>query len=231
MFDSFLKKIIAFTLCYFVEFNIQAESLNKENIEKVLFTYALQNGGSSHFRVQLDHWPSHWNSENNVEIMVKSFEKLPNTSRFIAEIQHGLNTKKISGSMIEQVSIPVLKATSTGGTEITKEMIRMENVDQSFVKSQTVTSPDFLIGQKIKMQKTVQSNQPISSNDLERNEIIKKGDVITIQWRDDNLTISLPGTAIKAGAKGDIVPFELTSKKKINARIMNENQAISGSNI
>lgn len=231
MFDNFLKKMVAFVICYFIEFSVNADPLNRENIEKALFIHVLQSNLTENFRVQLDHWPSSWNSGKSNEIVIKSFEKVPNTQKFIAEIQHETAVKKITGMIIDQVSIPVLKVTSTGGTEVTKEMIRMENFDQNFIKSNTITSPEFLVGQKVKMQKTVQSNKPVSSDDIERNEIIKKGDVITVHWRDENLTISLPATATKAGAKGDIVPFELSSKKKINARILSANQALSGSSI
>ncbi len=228
MLDSTLKKIMAFMICYCVEFNIQANSLNKENIEKTIFAHALQSSNAGNFRVKLDHWSTNWNSVDNHEIIVKSFEKIHNTQRFLAEIQHGKTNKKVSGFIIEQVLLPVLKVTSSGGTEITKEMIAIQNFDQSFVQAQTITSVDYLLGQKIKIQRSLKSNKPIALSDLERNEIIKKGDVITIHWQDSNLTISLPATAIKSGAKGDIIPFELSSKKRINARIINENQALSG---
>ncbi|MBA4249355.1 MAG: flagella basal body P-ring formation protein FlgA [Candidatus Puniceispirillum sp.] len=229
MLDSTLKKIMAFLICYCVEFNIQADPLNKENIEKIIFAHALQSSNMGNFRIQLDTWPSNWNSLDNDEIIVKSFKKINNTQRFLAEIQHGKTSKKVYGVIIEQVPLPVLKITSSGGTEITKEMISIENFDQRFVDGQTVTSADYLLGQKIKMQRSLKANKPISSNDLERNEIIKKDDVVTIDWKYSNLTISIPAKALKSGAKGDIIPFEVSSKKRIKARIINENQALSGS--
>jgi flagella basal body P-ring formation protein FlgA len=81
-------------------------------------------------------------------------------------------------------------------------------------------SVDDVVGKKARL--TFRANQPIRSDQLERQPLIKSGQMVTIIAENEVVKISVAGKARSSGAEGDSIRVQnLTSLKEIPARVIN----------
>jgi flagella basal body P-ring formation protein FlgA len=94
---------------------------------------------------------------------------------------------------------------------------KREIAQNSHLAARTI---DDVIGKKARI--TFRSNQPIRADQLERQPLIKSGQMVTIVAENDIIKISVAGKARSSGAEGDSIRVQnLTSLKEIPARVIN----------
>jgi flagella basal body P-ring formation protein FlgA len=94
---------------------------------------------------------------------------------------------------------------------------KREITQSSHLSARTI---DDVVGKKTRT--TLRANQPIRSDQLERQPLIKSGQMVTIIAENSIMRVTVAGKARSSGAEGDSIRVQnLTSLKEIPARVIN----------
>ena len=92
--------------------------------------------------------------------------------------------------------------------------------DVGSVQGRYLAKVDDAIGKKARS--SLKANVPIKSEQLEKNPIIKSGQMVTIVAENERMRVTVTGKAKSAGSFGDtIIVQNLSSLKEMSARIIN----------
>lgn len=105
------------------------------------------------------------------------------------------------------------------GSIITADDIKTEKFPANRIKNRHIKNKNDIIGKSAK--RALVANIPVSKRDIEIPKIIKKNEIINIQFKVPGLSLRTKGKALNDGAKGDeITIMNLKSKRKIQAIVI-----------
>jgi flagella basal body P-ring formation protein FlgA len=219
-------KVVTFLLAFFVEIDIQAESLSKETVEKAVYNEVLQKINNVDFRIQVDTWQQNWDSKNDANLAISNISLLSDNKRFKATLTHGAVTKTVAGAVVRLIQLPVLEEAASGDTLISANHIRMQAFDENMAKGDVAISNKELSGFKVRKGRLIKANTPIRKSDIERPLAIKKGDTIRVAYIDPTFEVSTVALAKSDASIGDTVTLEVGTKKNIvQAIVVHEGRA------
>jgi len=130
----------------------------------------------------------------------------------------------LAGTMEPTLDIPVLNKPIHAGDAIKKEDIKSAKFSSKSLPKGTVRDPEELIGSKPKAG-MLKSNVPIKSSELDRAKDVKKGALVNILFKSENMEMQAKGKATEAGMVGDSIKvLNVDSNKTIKATIIGTNQ-------
>lgn len=126
-----------------------------------------------------------------------------------------------SGRADRLVSVPVVRRTVSRGTIIGAQDIDWISLRARDLQSDTVLEAEQLAG--MTPRRNLVSGAPVRGGDLERPQLVSRGDVITITYNAGPLLLTAQGKAMQGGAKGDTIRVVNTaSNRSIDALIEDE---------
>lgn len=133
--------------------------------------------------------------------------------------------RKISvmGQVERKVSLPVLKSSLRNGDIIGASDIELINLPEKQIPRDAVLKKDTLIG--MTPRHIAHAGKPLSMNDMERPQIVGRGDTVTLIFNDGSLVLTTKGKALHGGAKGDLVRVtNLNSSKTVDGYVTGEQE-------
>jgi len=133
--------------------------------------------------------------------------------------EHG-TTKDIDveGFVYQLTNIPVLDQNIRNGIIIREHNVKMLKLRQNSLNENVALSMNDLIG--MTPRRMVQSDRPVRLADLEKPQIVEKGEIITLTLNEGPLSLTAKGRALDAGAKGDVIRvMNLSSKRTIEGLV------------
>lgn len=127
---------------------------------------------------------------------------------------------KMLGDLALLGEIACLNKRLSRGDIITNDDVAMIRHDISMLDSGIIREADLVIGKKLKT--SLRAGAILYSHLVEAPPLVKRGDLVTIMARTDNLRVTVPGEVRDNGARGEVVKVKnLMSRHEIYARVIN----------
>ncbi len=124
----------------------------------------------------------------------------------------------LNGKVYRTTQIPVLAANYKNGDVIHANDIKMMNIRQDQINQSIALKADDLVG--MTPRRSLTSDKPVRMADLERPQIVKKGEMITMILKNGPMTLTAKGKALDDGAKGETIRVLNTeSNRTIEAQV------------
>jgi flagella basal body P-ring formation protein FlgA len=129
-----------------------------------------------------------------------------------------LKTISVSGILQQTIQIPVLKASLRKGDIIGSTDIEWIDTVRSGLMQDTIVDADELIGKT--PVRILSLGQPIRMRDIEKPQLVARGDDITIIFQYDGMQLTAKGKAMQNGAEGDLIrAVNVSSNRSVTAKI------------
>ena len=126
--------------------------------------------------------------------------------------------KNVSGVIQRLVELPVLRNTIKNGEVISMNDIDFIDIRSEFLNHDTVLNADELVGMTAR--RILHAGTPVKENEVQFPQIVKRGDLITMVFKNGPLFLSAKGKALESGAKGDTIRVvNSSSSKTLQAKI------------
>lgn len=129
------------------------------------------------------------------------------------------SVKPISGVYTALVEVPVLKHTIGRGSVIEESDIVTLSLAERLVRKETVTEAKDLIGKAPRM--GISANRPIQQTELAAPIVIKRGELVEMEFSTPYMKIKTTGIALEDGAAG--LPIRVKNQKSeraVSARVV-----------
>ncbi|NCO02790.1 MAG: flagellar basal body P-ring formation protein FlgA [Alphaproteobacteria bacterium] len=131
----------------------------------------------------------------------------------------------VSGKVERLVSVPVLRSPMRNGMIIGKNDIEMISLPAHELQHSTLFNAEDVIG--LTPRRIAHAGKPMMEGELERPQIVDRGETITIFFREGPLMLSAKGKALQSGAKGDLIRVtNLGSSRSVDGVVSGENEVI-----
>lgn len=138
-----------------------------------------------------------------------------------------LTTSKVSGRIEYITKVPVLRENLNNGSIIGANDIDYINLPQKNIKPGIVLKAEDLIG--MTPRRVILAGQVIQTNDYESPRMVARGDIVTMAFNNNGLSLTAEGKALEHGSKGDrirvmntgsnrVVTGEVTNTKEITVK-------------
>lgn len=225
-------KILFFMLCYFtqVEFGFSAV---KDYISQELTQHFAETLAGMDFEVKLNCFPSKLEKIASEKITLKEAELNANQRNFNGALEvEGLGIIKISGQILLQTEIPVLKKPLGAGEVITPQDVTWIKFGADKISPSMVTQSDDLVG-KTARHGILKMNTPLFKSALQKPVVIKKGESVKVVYKSPSIEVANILAAKTDGSVGDILTFETIpqtgssgqTKKLVQARVVGPGEA------
>jgi flagella basal body P-ring formation protein FlgA len=153
------------------------------------------------------------------DITVETSSYNPTRKTFSASIRTGDNQlKTFTGVTYTLVNIPVLSNSARRGDIITRNMIKEIGVRANYITDEIVISADDLVGMTPK--KVIAAGSAITTADLDKPMMIKRGDLVTMQFKKGGISLTAIAKAMENGSKGDVIRLmNMGSKRTLEAQV------------
>lgn len=131
----------------------------------------------------------------------------------------------LNGSVYRTTDIPVLTANYKNGDVIRAGDIKMVNIRQDNINQSIALKADDLIG--MTPRRSLTSDKPVRMADLERPEMVAKGQAITMVLQNGPMTLTAKGKAMESGAKGDIIRVLNTESNRTIEAVVSAPQRVT----
>ncbi len=150
-------------------------------------------------------------------ILVTAYE--PETGRFRADFTAEDGTRRtLHGKAEALVSVPVLARDIAMGEVIRAEDVTFRDMAASRVQRSFVTDTAALEG--FAARRAMRAGDAVRMGDVQRPLIVKKGDLVTIVFEADGISLSARGRAMANGALGDVIQVvNVQSHRTIDAAV------------
>ena len=139
--------------------------------------------------------------------------------------QNPIIKQNITGAIHKLVDVPVLSKTISNGYIISAADITTAELRERDLKGNIILNPEQLIG--MTPRRMVSQSNPIKTIDIEAPVIIKRGEIITMNYKSGPLNLTAKGKALESGAKSEMIRvINLGSNKTIEAQIQNTNEVL-----
>lgn len=141
-------------------------------------------------------------------VAVAALDFDPRTGRFTAHLvapsqDNPVAVLDVAGNAGQMTPVPVLKQTLSAGDVIGPHDIEWLDVRQSNLQNDVILTEEDLTG--MTPRRMMAAGKPVRPGDLERPQMIGRGDTVTINYHSGPLTLTAQGKALQAGAKGDVI--------------------------
>lgn len=117
--------------------------------------------------------------------------------------QNPLAELAVTGKIERLVPVPVLKRTMASGDIINAYDIAWTDMKSSELQHDIILDAEGIIG--MTPRRMLDSGKPVRSLELERPQLVTRGDTITITYLDGPMVLTAQGKAMQNGAKGDMI--------------------------
>jgi flagella basal body P-ring formation protein FlgA len=227
-----MLKIVFFIICYFtqIEFGFSAV---KDHISQELTQNFAETLAGMDFEVRLNSFPSKLEKISQEKIILKEAELNANKRNFNGALEvEGMGIIKISGQILLQTEIPVLKKPLGAGEVITPQDVIWIKYGADKISPSMVTQSDDLVG-KTARHGILKMNTPLFKSALHKPVVIKKGESVKVVYKSPAIEVANILLAKTEGSVGDIVTFETIpqtgstgqTKKLVQARVVGPGEA------
>jgi len=124
-----------------------------------------------------------------------------------------LKPLRISGQLVETVEVVVPKRLITRGETLGKDDVVVERRPRDGQGGEIIGDARAAIDKVAR--RALLAGVPLRNGDVQREEIVAKGDLVTIVYEAPGLLITLRGRASEAGAMGDVVSVTNPQSKRV----------------
>lgn len=124
-----------------------------------------------------------------------------------------LKPLRISGQLVETMEVVVPKRLIARGETLGKDDVVVERRPREGQGSEIIADSRAAIDKVAR--RALLAGVPLRSSDVQREEIVGKGDLVTIVYEAPGLLITLRGRANEAGAMGDVVSVTNPQSKRV----------------
>ena len=136
-------------------------------------------------------------------------------------------TKKtidLSGHFYRLTNIPVLAVNLKKGDVIRNSDINLMTVRQEQINQNIALRLDDLVG--MAPRRSLTSDKPVNMADLERPQIVEKGDIVTMVLKNGPMTLTAKGKALDDGSMGDTIRvLNASSNRTVDAEVTGPQRA------
>ncbi len=130
-----------------------------------------------------------------------------------------LKPVRVTGQVIDLVSVPVAARTIARGEPIREADLRMERRPRSELPSGVVTGAGGINGKVSRVQ--INSGAMLREADLAKQELVEKNGVVTVVFEGPGLALTMRAKALEAGGIGDVVLLQnQQSKRQIQGTVV-----------
>lgn len=181
-----------------------------ERVEERLMDAVIEEGVESNFELKLfsqkeDIVLPHGNSET---AELQSFSFNPQTDTFEAVVvapstANPITQIPVSGKIERMIQIPVIRSALRNGDIIGETDIDWIVIPEKKIQRDLVMKSDTLVG--MTPRRSLLAGKPVLEGDLERPQIVTRGEIVTVIYKDGPMRLSAKGKALQNGAKGDAI--------------------------
>jgi flagella basal body P-ring formation protein FlgA len=124
-----------------------------------------------------------------------------------------LKPVRIAGQLVETVEVVVPKRAVARGETLGKNDVLVERRPRDGQATDLIGDPRVAIDKVAT--RALMAGAPLRANDLRREEIVAKGDLVTLVYESRGLTITMRGRAGEAGAMGDVISVTNPQSKRV----------------
>ena len=124
-----------------------------------------------------------------------------------------LKPLRISGQLVETVEVVVPKRAIARGETLTLADVTVERRPRDGQGIEILSDARAAIDKVAR--RALIAGAPLRSSDVQREEIVAKGDLVTIVYETPGLVITLRGRANEAGAMGDVISITNPQSKRV----------------
>ena len=124
-----------------------------------------------------------------------------------------LKPLRISGQLVETVEVVVPKRQIARGETLGKDDVLVERRPRDGQGSEIISDVRAAVDKVAR--RALLAGVPLRNSDVQREEIVGKGDLVTIVYEAKGLLITLRGRANEAGAMGDVVSVTNPQSKRV----------------
>lgn len=124
-----------------------------------------------------------------------------------------LKPVRIGGQLVETVEVVVPRRAIARGETLGKADVAIERRPRDGQASDLIGDPRAAIDKVAR--RVLMAGAPLRATDVQREEIVAKGDLVTIVYETKGLMITLRGRAGEAGAMGDVVSVTNPQSKRV----------------
>lgn len=124
-----------------------------------------------------------------------------------------LKPLRISGQLVETVEVVVPKRAIARGETLTLADVAVERRPRDGQGTEILSDARAAIDKVAR--RALMAGAPLRSGDVQREEIVAKGDLVTIVYESRGLIITLRGRANEAGAMGDVISVTNPQSKRV----------------
>lgn len=124
-----------------------------------------------------------------------------------------LKPLRVSGQLVETVEVVVPKRAIARGETLTLADIAVERRPRDGQGTENLSDARSVIDKVAR--RALIAGAPLRGSDIQREEIVAKGDLVTIVYESPGLIITLRGRANEAGAMGDVISITNPQSKRV----------------
>ncbi len=124
-----------------------------------------------------------------------------------------LKPVRVAGQLVETVDVVVPRRAIARGETLTALDIAVERRPRDGQNGDAISDPKAAIDKAAK--RALVAGMPLRSSDVERQEIVGRGDLVTIVYETPGLLLTMRGRAGEAGAMGDVISFTNPQSKRV----------------
>lgn len=168
------------------------------------------------------------NTLDNVE--VSSIEYDRNRDYFTAtlmapSIDNPIEKMKVSGLVDRLTMVPVLSSTLQYGDVVGDADIQMVEISQDDIQHNMITNKDDMVG--MTPRRIAPAGKFLQKGSMIKPQLVKRGESVSITFKEGPLVLTAKGKALQSGAKGDIVRVtNANSSRTVDAIVDGTNQVI-----
>ncbi|MDP3410532.1 flagellar basal body P-ring formation chaperone FlgA [Bosea sp. (in: a-proteobacteria)] len=120
---------------------------------------------------------------------------------------------RIAGQLVETVEVVVPRRAIARGETLGKADVLVERRPRDGQANDLIGDPRAAIDKVAR--RALMAGAPLRAGDVQREEIVAKGDLVTLVYESRGLTITMRGRAGEAGAMGDVVSVTNPQSKRV----------------
>ncbi|MGL4727697.1 MAG: flagellar basal body P-ring formation chaperone FlgA [Bosea sp. (in: a-proteobacteria)] len=129
-----------------------------------------------------------------------------------------LRPLRISGQLVETIEVVMPTRPLTKGETLASADVSLERRPREGLGSDTIADLQAAIGKVVK--RPMMPGQPLRAADVQRNEVIGRGDLVNMTFEAPGIVVSMRGRASEAGGIGDVINIQnLQSKRVLQATV------------
>jgi flagella basal body P-ring formation protein FlgA len=130
-----------------------------------------------------------------------------------------LRPLRISGQLVETIEVVMPTRPLTKGETLASADVTLERRPREGLGQDTLADLQAAIGKVVK--RPMMPGQPLRAADVQRNEVVGRGDLVNMTYEAPGILVSMRGRASEAGGIGDVITVQnLQSKRILQATVI-----------